>query len=1211
MSRRGDMFMLALDIIFLAAILLIFWKLSGAFAQPNPYEGIGTRQTALLQTYAVSEQMLLYLDEAGKFAAYESLANVMDRSGLLYDAKCGSYAGYGRWTSEDGPCFPPIDATKRDSVYAAFERELSKNIGKYMRYPGFPPGMSYTYELKRGNGLTIIALADQQVTLPIITAKQASQAATLPIILEENVVKSGMQSFTADTALQAAISPTLNRKPRTSHVTHVVIHSTRSDMSTAQRRYIEGTESVHYLIAEDGTLTQLVPEDQRAFHMPCETKECSQMEEQSISIALVNSAPLAADPCPEGREQLSATSWCATHKVCGTHEQRCWKPFTAEQITTLEALTKDIVQRRSIKPADVLLQEQIIPTENPGPALHGKGTQQQWYADLLRTLAAVEPIAIGTDGSSGAQQPQQPQAPVQGPVQPGQAPLPGNQPVVSSPQMAISLPMSSTTISSCYGDRLLHGRNDLHDGLDFAAAKGTAVNAIADGVVQKTCEEWVGSCSCSIIDSRDKCPAGCAGRCGNYGNNLIIKHSETLYSRYSHLTDIDVSEGQTVRRGQRIGSSGNTGASGGPHLDLKIYTAQSDVYGKDKGKNPLCFFPAEDVQRLTTSAESCKKYTQGLTHSDPTMTSECQGIQALVSTPECSVNMMPLEPSGNAEVEATRKRLEALKLLPVIEQVAKEEGVDARLIIAVISTESGGDATLLNQYGAVGLGQFKPDAARDMGLKPVNDACRCIKGDCHGQDVPACAGDARLDPAQNIRATAKYLKWLMSFNGIEGKKDSTRLAVASYNQGVGTILNAMKKTGNRDPMWEEVELHVNTEGRNYVQRVMQRYVAQGGSTASAFSDMRCNNVDIKELGTYSFTPSFSATVPDLLTAMERTVAFADETFKECDGSTPLDRCIKEHSEEFTRQSADLEVIDCASLNESEAVFSELSQHIVDCRENRQDNCACAWSPAPGSELRILLFGELPWIYLNGTAMHAQPIGQHKAWFSRDGTTTREARIDLLRNSSGTFMDVNELDGKENYAIDLPTEDFTIVKRDGKLVWTENPVMPDGRTRRMPACGEHKTNYHVCVRVKQEIPVLSKGTQLETPVIKFSLFMNDTHPPEPVQQMFVSYMGVATYTFTASASEDVSYYKVSCKPANAPEQKPIVMLGRKDGKRIDGQFMLNNCNGLPFGGQAYEIKVIPVDVAGNEGQAATCDTQTQQVTEAVTGVSLPACTGQSP
>ena len=56
-----------------------------------------------------------------------------------------------------------------------------------------------------------------------------------------------------------------------------------------------------------------------------------------------------------------------------------------------------------------------------------------------------------------------------------------------------------------------------------------------------------------------------------FGNTVVIDHGNGFSTRYAHLSEIDVSVGQSVYRGERIGISGTSGCSTGPHLHFGVY----------------------------------------------------------------------------------------------------------------------------------------------------------------------------------------------------------------------------------------------------------------------------------------------------------------------------------------------------------------------------------------------------------------------------------------------------------------------------------------------------------------------------------------------------------------------------------------------------------------------------------------------------------------
>ncbi|WP_159437664.1 peptidoglycan DD-metalloendopeptidase family protein [Ferrimonas marina] len=126
-------------------------------------------------------------------------------------------------------------------------------------------------------------------------------------------------------------------------------------------------------------------------------------------------------------------------------------------------------------------------------------------------------------------------------------------------------------ISSGFSPNRKHpitGRTAPHNGVDFSGPVGTPVLAAADG---------------EVVEARYK---------RLNGNFIRIKHGK-YQTYYLHLSDMAVTKGQRVRRGQVIGSLGNTGRSTGPHLHFEIH--ENGV-----PKNPLTMpLPAsKDLEQL-------------------------------------------------------------------------------------------------------------------------------------------------------------------------------------------------------------------------------------------------------------------------------------------------------------------------------------------------------------------------------------------------------------------------------------------------------------------------------------------------------------------------------------------------------------------------------------------------------------------------------------
>ncbi|MGM5485029.1 MAG: peptidoglycan DD-metalloendopeptidase family protein [Nanobdellota archaeon] len=156
-------------------------------------------------------------------------------------------------------------------------------------------------------------------------------------------------------------------------------------------------------------------------------------------------------------------------------------------------------------------------------------------------------------------------------------------------------PVEKKKIVSCYGWRQLDGGQDWHDGIDFSIAEGTPVGSVAPGKVHYVCENY------------DNVKNGGKKECRGFGTNVIIHHESLgTYSRYSHLSDVNVEEGDKLSEGEVFARSGNTGYSEGDHLDFKYYLNGNFREKKnDWSRNPLCYLSSEDIS-FANNAYSCK-----------------------------------------------------------------------------------------------------------------------------------------------------------------------------------------------------------------------------------------------------------------------------------------------------------------------------------------------------------------------------------------------------------------------------------------------------------------------------------------------------------------------------------------------------------------------------------------------------------------------------
>lgn len=116
-------------------------------------------------------------------------------------------------------------------------------------------------------------------------------------------------------------------------------------------------------------------------------------------------------------------------------------------------------------------------------------------------------------------------------------------------------PISGGRQTSAFGRRKAptRGASTNHKGVDWSTPKGTAVMASSGGRVVT------------------------AGWQGSYGYVVYINHPDGKQTRYAHLSKILVKAGQTVKQGEKIALSGNTGRSTGPHLHFEMRVGGTPV----------------------------------------------------------------------------------------------------------------------------------------------------------------------------------------------------------------------------------------------------------------------------------------------------------------------------------------------------------------------------------------------------------------------------------------------------------------------------------------------------------------------------------------------------------------------------------------------------------------------------------------------------------
>jgi len=134
------------------------------------------------------------------------------------------------------------------------------------------------------------------------------------------------------------------------------------------------------------------------------------------------------------------------------------------------------------------------------------------------------------------------------------------------------------------------GTREPHHGVEFINATGAPVYAAADGEV--------------IFAGPDEVAVYSPWR-NFYGNVVVIRHAERLFTLYAHLSVIDVRAGQAVKVGEKIGEVGKTGGAIGSHLHFEV--RRGDVEDYFSALNPeLWLVPKADEGVLAISVVNAR-----------------------------------------------------------------------------------------------------------------------------------------------------------------------------------------------------------------------------------------------------------------------------------------------------------------------------------------------------------------------------------------------------------------------------------------------------------------------------------------------------------------------------------------------------------------------------------------------------------------------------
>lgn len=150
----------------------------------------------------------------------------------------------------------------------------------------------------------------------------------------------------------------------------------------------------------------------------------------------------------------------------------------------------------------------------------------------------------------------------------------------------LKAPLKFSRISSRFSNNRLHPVLRIrrpHHGVDYAAATGTPVVSIGDGVVIQKSYQAAGG-----------------------GNFLKIKHNAVYTTSYMHLSKFanGIKAGSRVKQGEVIGFVGSTGLSSGPHLDFRVYMSGRAIDPLTIKSDPAEPVRSENLAKFTTLRDS-------------------------------------------------------------------------------------------------------------------------------------------------------------------------------------------------------------------------------------------------------------------------------------------------------------------------------------------------------------------------------------------------------------------------------------------------------------------------------------------------------------------------------------------------------------------------------------------------------------------------------
>ena len=141
-------------------------------------------------------------------------------------------------------------------------------------------------------------------------------------------------------------------------------------------------------------------------------------------------------------------------------------------------------------------------------------------------------------------------------------------------------PLKGYTLTSGYGNRPSIG--DFHYGVDLDGSYGASIYAPGDAKVYQASS----SCPADGGYLGNMCPGGAYAGAGNFIQLKMKYKGKELYILLCHMKDVDVKTGQSVKKGQRIGSQGHSGNSTASHVHMEMHFSTPVIATEEGSVDP-------------------------------------------------------------------------------------------------------------------------------------------------------------------------------------------------------------------------------------------------------------------------------------------------------------------------------------------------------------------------------------------------------------------------------------------------------------------------------------------------------------------------------------------------------------------------------------------------------------------------------------------------